>query len=59
MKNLKITFYLIVIFLVWFLIIDILGAVFWIVMNQTPVDNFYVGTITTHLTNAYLIPLFD
>lgn len=30
------------------LVIDFLGFMAWAMSGQRPVDNFYVGTITTH-----------
>ena len=36
------------------LAIDFLGFVGWAMSGQHPVDNFYVGTITTHALQAII-----
>lgn len=39
------------------LIIDFLGFVAWIVSSQSPLDSFYVGSITAHTLKA-IVSLF-
>jgi hypothetical protein len=34
--------------------IDFLGFTFWILSNQKPIDNFYLGTLTAHIINAII-----
>lgn len=34
--------------------IDFLGFMAWAMSGQRPVDNFYVGTITTHALQAII-----
>lgn len=36
------------------LIVDFLGFTAWVASGQQPVDNFYVGSITTHALRAVL-----
>lgn len=36
------------------LVIDFLGFTAWVMSGQRPVDNFYVGTITTHALKAVI-----
>ena len=36
------------------LTIDALGFMLWVVSGQTPLDNFYIGTITAHILRAII-----
>lgn len=36
------------------LVVDFLGFTAWAMSGQHPVDNFYVGTITTHALQAVI-----
>ena len=36
------------------IVIDFLGFMSWAMSGQRPVDNFYVGTITTHTLQAII-----
>ena len=36
------------------LVIDFIGFTAWAMSGQRPVDNFYVGTITTHALQAVI-----
>lgn len=36
------------------LIVDAIGFLVWALSGQQPVDNFYVGTITTHVLQSII-----
>jgi hypothetical protein len=36
------------------LLVDAFGFMAWIYSGQTPVDNFYIGTITAHVLKLFL-----
>ena len=37
------------------LVIDVLGFLFWIASGQLPADNFYIGSITSHILSAVML----
>lgn len=42
------------IFIAAILLLDVFGFLCWASSGQRPVDNFYVGTITTHALQAVI-----
>jgi hypothetical protein len=36
------------------LAIDFVGFIAWVMSGQFPADNFYIGTITTHIIKLFI-----
>ena len=36
------------------LLVDFIGFISWIVSGQQPMDNFYIGSITSNILNLFI-----
>jgi hypothetical protein len=43
----------IVIFLALILVADVIGFLGWAMSGQKPIDNLYLGTVTTHVVRQF------
>jgi len=54
MEKLKEALFFLAIVISAAMILDFAGFLLWQIMGQTPADNFYLGTITTHIIQAII-----
>ncbi len=41
-------------FLFIVLVVDFVGFMYWVMMGQTPLDNFFIGSITTNIIRSII-----